>query len=71
MFNSIKKGKAIFKAPSRNLDISYSHQTSVINTITEESSPKNGSPGPGAYFNQIRPFLKKSYNASLTRKRFY
>ncbi len=28
-------------------------------------------PGPGTYFDKKRPFLKKSYNASLPKRKFY
>ena len=30
-FNSVKKGQGIFKAKSRNLDLTKSHTTSIIN----------------------------------------
>ena len=62
-----KKGTSMFKSTFRKID---QHDYPTLSKLNPTLIPAQ-MPGPGAYFGKQRPFLKKSFNASLPRKKFY
>jgi hypothetical protein len=62
-----KKGTSMFKTSYRKID---SLEYPTISKLNPTLAP-SVIPGPGAYFEKKRPFLKKSYNASLPKRKFY
>jgi hypothetical protein len=57
----------MFKTTFRKLDYQEIPTLSKLNpTLVAIVTP-----GPGTYFDKKRPFLKKSYNASLPKRKFY
>jgi Sperm-tail PG-rich repeat len=62
-----KKGTSMFRASSRKIE---SLEYPTISKLNPTLAPAT-QPGPGAYFEKKQPFLKKSYNASLPRRKFY